>query len=485
MPKPNIVLVCSDQHSSRYTGYAGHPIVQTPNLDLLAARGTVFSNTYCGSPVCTPGRACMMTGMYPSDEGSFCNSTVYDGSHPTWAQRLSDGGYECWATGKFDLNSDFPTGFREVETRNGHYDNPDITSLFRNPLCYRMDERPDVDGRPRDERHHDHQLTQHTLEFLGNETPELDKPWICWLGMSQPHPRFVALREYYEMYPLDEIDMPDVRQEDLENMHLVYQSLRHFKRVATPIPEDRIRRARAGYYGMITELDEYVGQLYGKLEETGQLENTIFIYTSDHGESLGEHGLWHKSTLYENASHVPLVMSGPGIPEGQVVDTPVAHVDLVAALFDWVGREAPSDLRGHSLVPLLSGEAGDHPGWTYTECHSEGVMTGGFMIRKGNWKYVHFTWHDGLLFNLAEDPGEFDNRIDDPTCGDILQELREILDGEVDTEQVTLDAFAAQTRMLRELTEGKSEEEFADLLESRLGAGQARLMAATHAQLSP
>lgn len=112
-------------------------------------------------------------------------------------------------------------------------------------------------------------------------------------------------------------------------------------------------------------------------------------------------------------------------------------------------------------------------------------MTGGFMIRKGDWKYVHFTWHDGLLFNLAEDPGEFDNRIDDPTCGDILQELREILDGEVDTEQVTLDAFAAQTRMLRELTEGKSEEEFADLLESRLGAGQARLMAATYTHRKP
>ena len=119
MPKPNIVLVCSDQHSSRYTGYAGHPLVKTPNLDRLAAQGTAFSNTYCGSPVCVPGRACMMTGMYPSDEGSYCNSTVYDGSHPTWAQRLSDDGYECWATGKFDLNSDFPTGFREVETRNG------------------------------------------------------------------------------------------------------------------------------------------------------------------------------------------------------------------------------------------------------------------------------------------------------------------------------------------------------------------------------
>jgi choline-sulfatase len=418
--------------------------------------------------------------MYPSDVGSYCNSTVYDGSHPTWAHRLTDGGYHCWATGKFDLNSDFPTGFHEVETRNGHYDNPDITSLFRNPLCYRMDERPDVDGRPRDERHHDEQLTQHTLDFLDGGASSLDKPWACWLGMSQPHPRFVALREYYEMYPFEDIDMPDVRQDDLEGMHLVYQAMRHYKRIATPIPEDRVRRARAGYYGMITELDEYVGRVYSKLEETGQLENTIFIYTSDHGESLGEHGLWHKTTLYENASHVPLVMAGPGIPEGHVVETPVAHVDLVAALFDWAGLDVPSELRGHSLVPLLRGETGDHPGWTYTEAHSEGMMTGAFMIRKGPWKYTHFEWHDGLLFNLDEDPGEFVNRIDDPTCAHVLQDLRGILDTQVDTERATRDAFDAQAKMLQRLTEGKTEAEFAAILESRLGPGQSHLMAATH-----
>ncbi|MBK34919.1 MAG: hypothetical protein CME26_05240 [Gemmatimonadetes bacterium] len=388
-----------------------------------------------------------------------------------WARYLTDAGYHCWATGRFDLNSDVPTGFHEVETRNGHFDNPDITSLFRNPLCYRMDERPDVDGRPRDERHHDEQLTNHTLSYLEHEAPSLGKPWLCWLGMSQPHPRFVALRQYYEMYPLEDIDLPEVPQKDLEHLHLVYQAMRHYKRIATPIPEDRIRKARAGYYGMITELDEYVGRVRDKLEETGQLENTIFIYTSDHGESLGEHGLWHKSSFYENASHVPFVMAGPGIPQG--------HVDLAAALYEWPGLEVPGEIRGHSLVPLLDGGTGDHPGWTYTESHSEGMMTGGFMIRKGPWKYVHFQWHDGLLFNLDEDPGEFENRIEDPACGEVVRELKGILESQVDTERVTLDAFDAQKKMLGQLTEGKTEEEFAAILESRLGPGQSRLMAAT------
>lgn len=479
--RPNIVYICSDQHSFRTTGYAGHPLVKTPNMDRLAERGTVFANTYCGSPVCTPGRACLMTGMYPSDVGSYCNSTVWDGSHPTWGKRLTDSGYACHATGKFDLNLDCDSGFVEKEVKNGHSRNPDITSLFRNPLCYRIGERLGVDGRLRDERHRDSHLTQNALDFIRNERPRIDGPWTFFLGLSQPHPKFVALRQYYDMYPLDEIDMPDVRQDDLENLHYVYQGIRSQKRLATQIPEERVRRARAGYYGMISELDEYVGQVYDAMEEVGELDNTVFIYTSDHGESLGEHGLWYKNNLYENAAHVPLVMTGPGIPEGKVIDTPVAHVDLAATLLDYAGVERPSGFRGHSLIPMLSGIGlGDHPGWSYTESHSESNCTGSFLIRKGQWKYKHFTWYDDLFFNLDEDPGEFVNRIDDPNVQPVVRELRGILDSQVDTEQVTKDAFAAQARRRGELSEGKTVEEFAELLEGRLGKGQAMALAHEH-----
>jgi choline-sulfatase len=419
-----------------------------------------------------------MTGVYPSDVGSYCNSTVWDGSEPTWATRLSEAGTYCWATGKFDLNPDFSSGFHEVETRNGHYDNPDITSLFRNPPCYRMDERPDVDGRSRENDHHDAILTDHVVQFLKNESSSMSEPWLCWVGMSQPHPRFVAREDYFDSYSIDEIDLPDIREDDLEQMHLVYQALRHFKRVATPISEERVRRARAGYYGMITELDAYVGKIYDALEESGQLEDTVFIYTSDHGESLGEHGLWHKSSLYENASHVPLVIAGPGIEAGRTIDTPVAHVDIAATFFEYAGLDQPKTMRGHSLLPMLRGEGdGDHPGWTYTEAHSEGLSTGGFLIRKGPWKYVHFTYHDDLLFNLDEDPGEFSNRIGDTDVQDVVDELRSILNNEVDTERVTQEAFAAQNRMLEKIAQGKSAEELAQVFWDRLGPGQATLLA--------
>ncbi|MCZ6633816.1 MAG: sulfatase-like hydrolase/transferase [bacterium] len=478
--RPNIVFICSDQHSFRYTGYVGHRLVKTPNLDQIAEQGVVFSNAYCGSPVCVPGRACLMTGMYPSDCGSYCNSTVWDGSHPTWGTRMSQAGYDCRATGKLDLNLDFEMGFQETDTSHGHCRRPDITSLFRRPPCYRVGERPGVDGHPREDRHGDQKRAETALSFVNTTSRSLDKPWVHYVGFSQPHPKFVAYRPYYDLYPLEDIDLPHVP--NLEDLHLVYQAMRHFKRVATPISEDRIRRARAGYYGMITELDEYIGQIWKALDRTGQLENTVFIYTSDHGEALGEHGMWYKNNLFENAAHIPLVMAGPGLPKGVKVETPVAHVDLVATLLDLAGAEGETELRGHSLLPVIEGLESSHPGWTYTESHSEGNVTGSFMVRKGDWKYIHFTWYDDLLFNLAEDPGEHHNRIADPGAQEAHLELREILYSQVDPEAVTRQAFEAQDKVLEGIAQGKAEAELAAVLEGRLGAGLARVMASKFAR---
>ena len=118
--KPNIVFICSDQHSYKYNGFSGHPLVKTPNLDRIACQGVVFSNTYCASPGCVPARTSMMTGMYPSDCNSFCNATVWDGKYPIWGTHLKRNGYYCRAIGKMDLNDDFSTGFEEIETPDRH-----------------------------------------------------------------------------------------------------------------------------------------------------------------------------------------------------------------------------------------------------------------------------------------------------------------------------------------------------------------------------
>ena len=175
--RPNIVCISTDQHSFRYAGFMGHALVKTPNLDRLASEGVVLENNYCGSPVCVPSRACMMTGMFPSDVNSYGNSTVYDGSYPTWGKRLrDDAGYYCWGAGKADLNDDVDLGF-EGHLSNEHATNPDITSLFRRPTIYRINERKQINGTFRKERSNDVKTADKAvMDQLRNQLHQLVDP---------------------------------------------------------------------------------------------------------------------------------------------------------------------------------------------------------------------------------------------------------------------------------------------------------------------
>lgn len=474
--QPNIVYILSDQHAYQYCGFMGHPVVKTPNLDRIAQRGVIFRNTYCGHPLCAPSRAGMLSGCYPSDVNAFCNSAVWDGSLPAWPALLRDAGYHTFGCGKMDTNDKFDIGFTESESlSNEHETKPDITSFFRRPLCSRIEERPQIDGWTRKIRNKgDDHHTEITLAQL-KKTASLGKPWALYTGFHMPHPSFTGFEKHFNYY-LARVELPNIPPGHLDSLHFVYQQLRHFKNIATPIPEERLRRARAGYFAMITELDENIGKIWATLEETGQLDNTIFIYSSDHGEALGEHGLWLKNNLYDNAARVPMVIAGPGIPRGKVVETPVAHVDLIRTFLEWGGAKTHPKLRGHSLIPLLQGQTGDHPGWAYTECHSEGNCTGSFMIRKGDWKYIHFTWYDGLLFNLADDPGEFTNRFDDPAAADVLKDLRAILASQIDPVEVTQRGFATQRKRLDRLASELNPGQVMDEFRNRLGEGQSEAL---------
>ncbi len=482
--QPNFVFVCSDQHSAKYAGFAGHPFVKTPNLDRIARKGITFTAAYCSSPLCVPGRSGLMTGMYPSDVNSFCNSTVYDGSHPTWGKRLREAGYHCWAVGKQDMNPAIDMGFVEAGVDHGHAKKPDIMSLFRSPVGFRLGEREGIDGKIRDENEgkrdrdnfdRDERDTQTALRFIRTESTRLGKPWVAFVGLREPHPPWIASKEYFENY-LPLVRAPEVTVEELEALPLPYQVMRNFKRISTPIPEDRIRRAIAAYLGMVSELDGHIGQLYASLEETGQIDNTYFIYVSDHGESLGDHGMWLKNNLYEGPANIPLVVSGPGLPQGRVIDTPVSHLDLVATMLEWAGMQVPRELRGSSLVPLVSGKGGG-PEFVYAESHSEGNPTGSFMIRKGCWKLLHFSYYGDWLFNLKEDPGERHNRAGDPAAQETLLELRSILRKQVDPEEVTQRAFVAQKKVLDGFVGSRNEEQLFELFRSRMGDMQARVIA--------
>jgi choline-sulfatase len=478
--KRNILFVCSDQHTGAAMGCQGHPVVQTPNMDRLAARGTMFRNAYSNAPVCVPARASLMTGMFASDVDSYSNSTCFAGGAPTWGNRLRDAGYYCWATGKLDLTEGLDYGFHEKNTDHGHSRNPDITSLFRSPVGYRVDMRQQIDGAFTDRVHADDLRAKEALQFLRTQAPAMRQPWAAWVGLTLPHPAFVGNTRYAHLYPPDEMQLPNIPPGHLERLHIPFQVLRDFLRISAPIPEERVRRARAAYFGMITELDAYLGQLLDELERQRQLENTIIVYTSDHGEMLGDHGLWMKSNLLENAARVPLIVSGGGFPRNHVIDTPVSHVDLIPTLLELASAPPAGGCRGHSLLRLADGREPEHPGYAFSESHSEGNCTGSFMIRKGDWKYIHFTWYGDLLFNLRSDPGEFENLAGKPEHKGIQQELHGILTSLLDPDAVTRRAFDEHDKKLKAMIKQNNSEQFYQLLVKRLGPGQARSLTYRH-----
>ncbi len=471
--RPNIVFICSDQHSGRVLGVNGHPIVRTPNLDRLAGMGVHFRNAYTGNPVCAPGRASMMTGQFASDVGSFCNSTPL-GRHPSWGNYLKQAGYRCRATGKLDLTGGVDYGFEEEDTSHGHAVGPDITSLFRSPVCFRRGEREVVDGEFKDRQDSDEDLAKDAIDFIGKQSGQW--PWALYVGMHMPHPKWVAQKKYLEIYPPEKMPLPAIPEGYLERRHQMFQILANFKNVQAPIAPARIRRARAAYLGMVSEVDEYVGRVLDVVLKSGHLDNTLFVYTSDHGEMGGDHGLWLKNVLLENAARVPLLMAGAGLPQGRAVETPVSHVDMVATVLDLAGATPEVKLRGHSLAPLAHGRPGAHPGFTFSESHSEGNCTGSFMIRKGDWKYLYFTGDRPLLFNLKDDPAELQDLAGKPETAAIQKELHAHLTSLVDPDAVTERAFVAQERRLNELVSEMTPERFYKELVGRLGSAQARVL---------
>jgi len=475
--RPNIVLFCSDQHSGLALRANGDTRVRTPNLDRLASQGVNFGNAYSGNPVCVPARASLMSGMYASDVGSYCNSTPFDGRVPTWANRLRQAGYRCWASGKLDLEKGKDFGLEEVRTGHGHSTAPDITSLFRRPLSFRVGERRTVlTAGPREQPHADAELTRRGLEFLRGPAGEARQPWAMYLGLVLPHPPFRAMPKHLQLYAGQEIPIPRLTPDHIEQMPLPYQALRNFKLMSAPIADDHVRRARTAYYAMITEMDEYLGLILDEVEKSGGLDNTLFIYTSDHGEMLGEHGLWLKNVLLEPSARVPLIMAGAGLPKGKNIETPVSHVDMVASLIDAAGVAVPSELRGRSLLPLARGEKSDQAGFAFSESHSEGNCTGSFMIRKGDWKYVHFSWYGACLYNLKEDPGELHNLAGRAEYASKERELHGILTSLLDPDAVTERAFQEQERRLQAIIRRSTPAEFFDQMKGRLGEMQARAL---------
>lgn len=419
----NVLFIMSDEHSGDTMGCAQHKRVQTPVLDRLAEEGTRFTNCYTPSPLCTPARASFFTGRYTHELGTWDNATPYDGRTVDIASHLHRHGENLVSFGKLDLH---PEGHYEglEATLWGARKNPQFESLFRD-----HDVEMDNDLRFQNmgiqkKESYDDQVRNAALEWLQGRQGS-DEPWVMYVGFLHPHFPFIAPEERWKKYDqlvTDEDMEPAARKEFPELNEPLRQLRRHFRGDA--VDQETLRKAHIGYYALTEELDANIGQLLETLREIGQEEDTLIVYTSDHGEQLGRHGLWWKCCMYEESVRIPLILKGPGIPQGRVVDSPVSLLDMFPTICEARSITPPAGLPGRSLLPLAREEQDpNRADFAFSEYHAHGVPSGMYMIRWQQWKYVYYVGFDPQLFDLMEDPDEMNDLFPQASASDVLQHI--------------------------------------------------------------
>ncbi|MBT5108724.1 MAG: sulfatase-like hydrolase/transferase [Rhodospirillaceae bacterium] len=443
MPKPaNLIFFLTDNHNREFLGAAGHPMVKTPAMDSIANRGVRFANAYCASPLCCPSRAALATGRYPHQTGYWDNAMIYDGAIPTWHHRIRDAGADMAAIGKLHYRStEDDNGFsEEIATMHVVEGTGALVSLLR----------ATQDGVPRRESHralyqdsivgeadyqiYDRQITGHAVDWLRAHRDQ-DKPWALLVSYPSPHPPFKVPQRFWDMYKPEDAPLPVQWRRDEQPHHPATEYLAWMNSLQDGFDEEFIRRVIAGYCGLITHTDEQIGLVLKEAEALGMLDDTRVVYTSDHGEAAGHHGILGKANHYEHAIGVPLLMAGPDIPQGKVIDQCASHVDLFPTLVEAMGADssnADADLPGASLWPALEGRETARA--AFAEYHAMGSRNSGFAIRDGDMKLIYHVGMDNQLFDLAADPREehdlLANGATHPAAAGLERTLRDMLDPE-------------------------------------------------------
>jgi choline-sulfatase len=448
MQGKNFLFIFSDQHHRLFSGAYGHPLVQTPHLDALAARGTRFQNAYTNCPICVPERASLATGRYVHQTRFWDNGHPYDGSIPSWHQRLREQGYICDSIGKLHFKGQGADhGFsREVEPLHVVDGEGDVLGCIRDnpPFRDKEGELSRAGGGDSTYLQYDARCSDHAVHWL-DEHQNDDKPWSVFLNFVCPHPPYIAPEELYARYPLDDIPLPPQWTPDTWPDHPVIDYFRRFFSMENGHDEETVRRVAAAYMGTTTYLDQQIGKVLNALEKLGLTDDTRIIYSSDHGECLGARGLFGKFTLYDEAASVPLIMAGPDVPVGKVVETPVSLVDIFPTALECVGvKQVDEDLPGRSLWQLAN--ESDQERTVLSEYHALGTEHGCFMLRRARYKYNYYVGAPPQLFDLQEDPDELNDLSTvaehRPLLQDFERELRALLNPEAVDAQARADQKA-------------------------------------------
>ncbi|MEM1362474.1 MAG: choline-sulfatase [Pseudomonadota bacterium] len=432
MQRPNILFFQVDQLLAKALRTYGDPVCHAPNLEKLAARGAVFETAYCNFPLCAPSRFSMATGKLCSEIGAYDNAAEMPASVPTYAHYLRAEGYHTALSGKMHfIGPDQYHGFEERLTPDlypadfswvpnwgdeGERDTNDTRGVLISGICERSVQ---IDF--------DEQVTHSAIQHLYNLARSSDeRPFFLQVSYTHPHEPYLCRKEYWDLYECADIPPPSVpalpsAEHDAHSVRL----LSDFSMLDVRFEDDDIARARRAYYGSISYLDQMIGRVLDILEATGQAAHTAVVFASDHGEMLGERGMWFKKHFYEPSLRVPLFLAGPGISP-QRVSTPVSLVDLLPTFMGLATKRGWSsdiepldgiDLTTLLNVPTLPDRA------VYAEYLAEATTAPILMIRRGAYKFIWSADDPALLFNVIEDPDERVNLADDTAHTDLVSQF--------------------------------------------------------------
>ena len=464
--QPNILFIQVDQQAASFLGAYGNTVAKTPHMDELASKSVVFDSAYTNFALCAPSRFSMMSGRLASEVGAYDNGAEFPSSIPTYAHYLKASGYHTALAGKmhfvgadqlhgFDerLTIDiYPASFQWTGDWNEvvqQHSNDARSFTLAGPITRNVQLDYDEEVLHRAERK--------LYDLARGIGIEADQPWHLTVSFTHPHDPYQCSHEHWNRYRHDEIDMPEVGM--LEDMDPYSVRLRREYGLAdVEITEEQIRTARHGYYGSVSYVDDLVGSLLRTLATTGLDSNTVVVFSTDHGDMMGERGLWYKRSFFEGSSRIPLMVSWPSRFEPSRVTANVSLVDLLPTYLDLAASDIePVDpMAGSSLVPLCDDPTASSADLVFGENLSEGATAPILMVKRGSLKYVWSGCDPAQLFDLGADPNELVNLAGTSDYESEQSELHAITQRRWDVETLATKVVESQRRraFLRSLYAG-------------------------------
>jgi choline-sulfatase len=433
---PNILFLMSDQMGAPVLPIHGHQVCRTPHLQELADSSIVFDSAYSNYPLCAPGRFSLLAGRLAASIGAYDNASEFTADTPTMAHYLSLLGYRTILCGKMHfIGPDQVHGFEERLTTDVYPSSfsflpdwekgpkwissgTDLSSVVEAGPCVRSLQ---IDF--------DDEVEFFATQKIYDLVRDLDdRPFFLCVSFTQPHSPYTPGQEHWDRYRHDDIDLPRVPEIAFEDLDALSQGLYYAHgRDQHTVTDDDIRNARHGYYGMISAIDDKIGRLLAQLDETGMSDNTIVVYTTDHGDMMGERGMWYKHCFFEWSARVPMIIRHPDGMKPRHEQRSASHVDLLPTLLDFASDGNHefdlSDKDGNSLVPLLLGDDPEWPDTVISDYLAIGPCTPCRMIRKGRFKFHYIHGHAPMLYDVEADPDEIIDLAGDPAFADICRSL--------------------------------------------------------------